>query len=126
MDIQTIIEETKKYFGVTTNSALAEILSVDQSSIAKWEKRNTVQPIIKILSIMGDYNKIFPNSKIKPEYSAKMTQKQVHKVFGVTPNTFYLWSKPSNPKHNIYLILSSMTEEEALMKINEAKKRRGG
>ena len=50
-----------------------------------------------------------------------MTQKQVKELFGVTHNTFHLWSNVTNPKHNLYLLVNDLTYDQAVKKINKIK-----
>lgn len=62
--------------------------------------------------------------KISDNVNKKMTQKQVKNLFGVTHNTFHMWSNPDNPKHNLYLLVDDMTYEQGVEKINDIKAKR--
>lgn len=57
--------------------------------------------------------------------TAKMTQKQMKELLGITSSPFQRWlSDENNPKHNLALIVSILDYEECKKLIKEGKEQR--
>lgn len=111
-------EELEKYLNDNKLSQVefSLIANVDNSLVSKWLKNKRSIPNYILEYIRGNSKTIKNNS---------FTQKQTRKVFGLTPSTKFCWSNLNNSKHNLYLLVDSLSYEEALKLVIKIKKERG-
>lgn len=125
VELKEMMDKAMAYYNVHTIQDFANAIGIGSpATISKWKERGQTAPLEKRLVILGTYEKIFGKKSTMKIFS-KMTQREIHTIFGISPATFASWSNPVNPKHNTYLILADMNSEEAREKLRQIKEGRG-